>query len=153
MRGIAVFVPRALPGETVTARIVKVAKNYAVGRLLALHQASPQRVQPFCPVFEQCGGCTLQHMSYAAQLDYKRRYVRECFKRIGGMEIALPEIEPSENTSSYRNKAAFSVAETEEGVSAGFFAPRSHRLVAADCGIQKDALNEVKNAVVGWGAA
>jgi 23S rRNA (uracil1939-C5)-methyltransferase len=148
--GIAVFVPRALPGETVSARIIKVAKNYAVGRLMALHQISPQRVQPCCPVFEQCGGCTLQHMSYAAQLDYKRRYVRECFKRIGGMEIALPEIERSENTSFYRNKAAFPGAQTEGGVSAGFFAPRSHHLVAADCGIQKDAINEVKNAVIDW---
>jgi 23S rRNA (uracil1939-C5)-methyltransferase len=148
--GMTVFVPRALPGETISARIIKVAKNYAIGRLMALHQVSPQRVQPFCPVFEQCGGCTLQHMSYAAQLDYKRRYVRECFKRIGGIEIALPEVEPSENANAYRNKAAFPVAETEEGVSGGFFAPRSHRLVAADCGIQQDALNEVKNAVIGW---
>jgi 23S rRNA (uracil1939-C5)-methyltransferase len=148
--GMAVFVPRALPGETVTARIMKVTKNYAVGRLMQLHSAAEGRVQPFCPVFEQCGGCTLQHLSYAAQLEYKRRYIRECFRRIGGMDIGTPEIEPADGARAYRNKAAFCVAQTQDGVDAGFFAPHSHRLVAADCGIQKSALNDVKNAVVGW---
>jgi 23S rRNA (uracil1939-C5)-methyltransferase len=147
---MAVFVPRALPGETVTARIIKVATSYAVGRLMQLHRAAEGRVQPFCPVFEQCGGCTLQHLRYEDQLEYKRRYVRECFRRIGGMDIEAPEIEPADDVRAYRNKAAFPVAQMEDGVDAGFFAPRSHRLVAADCGIQKSALNDVKNAVVGW---
>lgn len=148
--GMAVFVPRALPGETVTARIIKVSKNYAVGRLMQLHKVAPARVQPFCPVFEQCGGCTLQHMDYAAQLDYKRRYIRECFRRIGGIDIDLPEIVPSGNTTAYRNKAAFPAGITEDGIDAGFFAPRSHRLVVADCGIQKSALNDIKKTVIDW---
>lgn len=148
--GMAVFVPRALPGEMVTARIIKVTKSYAVGRMMALHRISPERIQPFCPVFEQCGGCTLQHMSYAAQLDYKCRYVQACFKRIGGLEIGLPEIVPSDDVRAYRNKAAFPVALADGEVSAGFFAPRSHQLVVADCGIQQDALNEIKNAIMDW---
>ena len=152
-QGMAVFVPRALPGEMVTAHIIKVTKSYAVGRMMALHKVSPERVEPFCPVFEQCGGCTLQHMSYAAQLDYKRRYVQQCFRRIGGIEIDLPEIVPSDDTRAYRNKAAFPVAYIEDDVEAGFFAPRSHRLVVADCGIQRPALNAVKNAVIGWARA
>ena len=62
----------------------------------------------------------------------------------------MPEVEPSDDVRAYRNKAAFPVAQTEEGAGAGFYAPHSHRLVAADCGIQKGALNDVKNAVVGW---
>ena len=148
--GMAVFVPRALPGETVTARIIKVTKSYAVGRMMALHKASPERVQPFCPVFERCGGCTLQHMSYAAQLEYKRRYVQACFKRIGGLDIDLPEIVASDDERAYRNKAAFPVAMADGEINAGFFAPRSHQLVVADCGIQRGALNAVKNAVVNW---
>jgi len=148
--GMAVFVPRALPGETVTARIIKVTKSYAVGRMMALHKASPERVQPFCPVFERCGGCTLQYMSYVAQLEYKRRYVQQCFQRIGGIEISLPEIVASDDERAYRNKAAFPVAMADGEVNAGFFAPRSHQLAVADCGIQQDALNAVKNAVVNW---
>jgi 23S rRNA (uracil1939-C5)-methyltransferase len=149
-QGLAVFVPRALPGETVTAKIIKLTKSYAVGRLMQLHKAAADRVQPFCPVFEQCGGCTLQHLDYATQLEYKRRYIRECFRRIGGTDIDLPEIVPSENTTAYRNKAAFPAGEADGGIDAGFFAPRSHRLVIADCGIQKNALNDIKKAVVGW---
>ncbi len=148
--GMTVFVPRALPGETVTAQIIKVTKSYAVGRLMQLHKAAEGRIQPFCPAFEQCGGCTLQHLRYEDQLEYKRRYIRECFRRIGGMEIELPEIVPSANTSAYRNKAAFPVGEADGAIEAGFFAPRSHRLVVADCGIQISALNDIKNAVVGW---
>jgi len=148
--GMAVFVPRALPGETVTARIIKTAKSYAAGKLMQLHKTAEGRVPPFCPVFGRCGGCTLQHLRYEDQLEYKRRYIRECFGRIGGIDIGLPEIEPSGETRAYRNKASFPARQTEDGASAGFFAPRSHRLVAADCGIQRGALNDVKNAVVGW---
>lgn len=148
--GMAVFIPRALPGETVTAQIIKVTGNYAVGRMMQLHKAAKGRTQPFCPVFEQCGGCTLQHLDYAEQLRYKQRYIRECFRRIGSIDIDLPEIVPSEKTCSYRNKAAFPVGEADDGINAGFFAPRSHRMVIADCGIQKSVLNDVKNAVINW---
>ncbi len=148
--GMAVFVPRALPGEAVTAHIVKTAKNYAAAKLSALHRSSPERVAPVCPAFERCGGCTLQHLSYAGQLEYKRRYVRECFRRIGGIDIELPEIVPSDAVQAYRNKAAFPVQHTDGGVNAGFFAPRSHHVVPADCAIQRPALNAVKDAVVQW---
>lgn len=148
--GMAVFVPRALPGETVTVKIIKLTKSYTVGRMLNLSHSTAQRVSPFCPVFEQCGGCTLQHLSYEAQLAYKSRYVQQCFKRIGGIEIEPPQIEPCVNTRDYRNKASFPVAGQMGQAQAGFFAPRSHELVVCDCPIQKPAINAVKNAVVRW---
>lgn len=148
--GMAVFVPRALPGETVTVKIIKLAKAYAAGRLMGISHVSDARVKPFCPVFEACGGCTLQHLDYPAQLAYKSRYVRQCFKRIGGIDIDAPEIEPCENIRDYRNKASFPVAGEVGQAKAGFFAPRSHDLVECDCPIQKPHINEVKNAVVRW---
>ena len=148
--GMAVFVPRALPGETVAVKIIKLTKNYAVGRMMNLSRPSPERVTPFCPVFEQCGGCTLQHLSYDAQLAYKSRYVQQCFKRIGGIDIDVPHIEPCANTGDYRNKASFPVAGQTGQAQAGFFAPRSHELVACDCPIQKPEINAAKNAVIRW---
>lgn len=148
--GIAVFVSQALPGETVAARIIKTTKSYAVGRLTDILIPSSSRTEPFCVVFEGCGGCTLQHLDYQSQLAFKARHIKECFKRIGGIEIALPHVEAAENIRAYRNKASFPVALADGRAEAGFFAPRSHRLIACDCPIQKQAINDAKNAVIRW---
>ncbi|MBQ1520585.1 MAG: TRAM domain-containing protein, partial [Clostridia bacterium] len=80
--GFAVFVPGALPGERVNAHIMKVASNYAVGKLTGVIEASKDRVDPACPAASKCGGCALQHMSYPAQLDFKRGLVRDALIRI-----------------------------------------------------------------------
>jgi len=148
--GMAVFVPRALPGETVSAKIIKLAKNYAAARMEKIIKASGDRVKPFCPVFERCGGCTLQHLSYPGQLRFKSAHIKDCFRRIGGIEIDEPDVIPSENIYGYRNKASFPVCEINGKAQAGFYAPRSHRIVAADCPIQKPVINEIKNAVIRW---
>jgi len=148
--GMAVFVPRALPGETVTVKIIKLAKAYAVARLMGISRISEFRVKPFCPVFEACGGCTLQHLDYSAQLEYKSCYVQQCFKRIGNIEIGTPHIEPCGNIRDYRNKASFPVAGEKGDVRGGFFAPHSHNLIECDCPIQKPQINDVKNAVIHW---
>ena len=81
--GLAVFVEGALPGETVVVEIVTVKKNYAVGKLIEVVKPSPERVKPFCPLYESCGGCQLQHMSYPAQLKRKRQQVVDAIERIG----------------------------------------------------------------------
>ena len=61
--GFTVFVPHALPGETITAEITEVRTNFARGRLQQIETVNPQRVAPPCPVYESCGGCQLQHLS------------------------------------------------------------------------------------------
>ncbi len=148
--GLAVFVARALPGEKIKTRIIKLAKSYAVGRLIEIIELSPERTEPFCGVFEACGGCTLQHLGYEQQMAFKARHIKECFKRIGGIEIALPHVMPADNIRDYRNKASFPVAPVDGRAQAGFFAPHSHRLIATDCPIQKQAINDVKNKVIQW---
>jgi len=148
--GLAVFVPQALPGEKIRVKIIKLTKSYAVGRLDDIISRSEDRIRPFCGVFDVCGGCTLQHLKYERQLEYKARYIKECFKRIGGIEIEIPVVEAAENRREYRNKASFPVALADGRVQAGFYAPHSHRLVSADCPIQKKAVNGVKNAVLKW---
>lgn len=66
VENFTVFVDGTLPGETVTARITYVKKQYAVGRPESIQKASPHRVKPSCPVYADCGGCQLQHLSYEA---------------------------------------------------------------------------------------
>lgn len=148
--GMAVFVPKALPGEQASVSIIKLTKSYAVARLLEILMASPERTAPFCASFEACGGCTLQHLSYKGQLEYKARYIKECFKRLGGIDTETPEIVAADNIRDYRNKASFPVASIDGKVRAGFYAPRSHRLVSEDCPIQKQYVNSIKEAVTNW---
>src|SRR5262245_51455325 len=91
--GRAVFVPFALPGETVRAEIIAEKKNFARARLLEILAASPDRTVPPCPHHFSlstqhsvlaCGGCQLQHLAYTAQLKFKQQTVVEQFARVGG---------------------------------------------------------------------
>jgi 23S rRNA (uracil1939-C5)-methyltransferase len=94
--GMAVFVPKALPGECVRVKIIKLTKSYAVARLIDILEPSAQRVEPFCGSFEACGGCTLQHLSYKGQLDYKSRYIKEYDSSRGGVYLyTIRELPPT----------------------------------------------------------
>lgn len=88
LEGFAVFIPDALPGDVVRARITEVKKNYARAGLLEVVTPSPERVAGKCPVHRECGGCQLQHMAYRAQLDWKRQRVVDALERIGGFAVA-----------------------------------------------------------------
>lgn len=107
--GYVVFVPEAVPGDRVRARVVKRKKSYAEARLLDVVEPSPLRVEPRCFYFGTCGGCKWQHVDYEAQLDAKRQSVQEAFVHQGGFEevTARPTI-GSENIYFYRNKMEFS---------------------------------------------
>ncbi|MDQ4078667.1 MAG: class I SAM-dependent RNA methyltransferase [Chloroflexota bacterium] len=86
--GRVIFVPFALPGERVRVRIKSQKKRWAEAELVAVLEASPDRIEPRCPHFgpHQCGGCQWQHASYEAQLRYKTAIVREQLQRIGKIE-------------------------------------------------------------------
>lgn len=85
IEGYTVFVEGALPGETCLVLIVKTRKHFGYGKLLEILTPSPDRREPCCPVAKQCGGCQLQHLSYAAQLAYKTKEVQDDLERIGGI--------------------------------------------------------------------
>ncbi len=110
----AIFMPYAIPGETVTARIVTDRRTFAHAEGVELLQPSPDRVAPQCPHFGpgRCGGCHLQHMSYEAQLRYKRDVVLDQLKRIGGIKKPgrlVAETVASPEPWGYRARAAFHV--------------------------------------------
>lgn len=81
--GLVVFVPRALPGERLVARMVNVKRKYASGELLRTVTPSADAVSPPCKYFSRCGGCTWQSLSYDAQLFAKESSVKEALRRIG----------------------------------------------------------------------
>ncbi|MBU9713631.1 23S rRNA (uracil(1939)-C(5))-methyltransferase RlmD [Evansella tamaricis] len=140
LNGFPIFVQRALPGETGKVKITKVKKNYAFGRLLELTKESEYRVDAPCPIFKQCGGCQLQHLSYEGQLKHKEKQVRDVMERIGGFSSltvhpTLGMLDPWR----YRNKAQVPFGEEEGGLIAGFYAERSHQIIDMDqCAIQHE---------------
>lgn len=137
--GMAVFVPYALPEETVRVKILKVNKSYAYGKMLDVLKPSPERTAPLCPVFFRCGGCGLRHMTYNAELKFKTDKVRQDLKRIGGLDIPVENCEPSPEISGYRNKAQYPVGASDGKICTGFFAKRTHDIIPIDsCLIQSD---------------
>lgn len=138
INGFAVFCPGALVGEKVACHIIKVTSSYAVGKLISVIEKNEKvRQAPICPVYEKCGGCSLQHMNYESQLEFKRGRVEQALRKIGGVEFDVPPVLPSDKTDRYRNKASFPFAEVDGKVRLGFFAQRSHRLIPLfDCPIQ-----------------
>ena len=150
--GYAIFVEGALPCEKVLATVIKAGSSFGVGKLRRILTPSKDRTAPPCPYFDRCGGCTLQHMRYEAQLAYKTQTVRDALVRIGGFADAkvLPAIGMDEPWR-YRNKAAFPATNTEKGIEFGLFAARSHRVIPiSDCLIQKEAGTQAIDAVRQW---
>ena len=82
--GFVVFVPFTAPGDTIQARIVRKKKSFAEGALVDVAKAGPARIKPRCPYFGQCGGCQLQHLTYAEQIHQKQLFVKDALQRIGG---------------------------------------------------------------------
>lgn len=159
VEGFAVFIPDALPGDVVRARITEVKKNYARADLLEVVTSSPERVAGRCPVHRECGGCQLQHMAYGAQLNWKRQRVVDALERIGGFTVVAvgggvqdagedspgvpgdPDADAArqavrvlptlgmEDPWHYRNKAQYPVGMSNGRVVMGFFARGTHEIV------------------------
>ena len=136
--GLVVFVPGAMPGDRVAARLVEVRKEYARAELLEITSPSLDRVQSPCTVAEDCGGCSLQAMRYEAQLAWKTRAVRDAIDRIGGLKGAL--VHPclgALHPHHYRNKVQFPVALVGGRPVAGCFRKGTHEVVSTEsCDIQ-----------------
>ena len=141
-----IFVEGALPSEKVSAEIVEVKKNYAVGKLVKILRESSERVKPFCPIYENCGGCQLQHLSYAAQLVWKRQQVIDAVQRIGKIHgVEIFNTIGMKNPLRYRNKMQFPVG---KNLAVGCYVRGSHKIIDADsCLIQKEAADKVLAAV------
>jgi tRNA/tmRNA/rRNA uracil-C5-methylase (TrmA/RlmC/RlmD family) len=102
--GWVVFVPFSLPGETVRARVFRNDKNCSHADLVEVLKPSPERVEPGCPLFGDCGGCQYQHLSYDQQLAWKTRQVGELMKHMAGIEYPVNHCLSSEQVWNYRSK-------------------------------------------------
>ncbi|PKK39777.1 RNA methyltransferase, TrmA family [Clostridiaceae bacterium JG1575] len=146
------FIPQALPGEWVRARVLRTNRTHGFARLSQVISASIERRVPPCPYYGQCGGCHLQHQSYEGQLEFKRQRVVDCLERIGGFSNVL--VEPTlgmEEPWHYRNKVQMPLRRTVEGVAVGFYQERSQSMVdIAHCLIQPTQADAAAQCVRSW---
>lgn len=147
--GMTVFVPLAAQGDEILCKIVKLSNTYAFGIIDSFYSASPLRTDVQCELFGKCGGCQLRHISYASELKAKQSFVADAMSRLGGIDAPVSDIIPSPDTQRYRNKVQLPVYTNSEGkVRAGFFAPRSHRVLeCSDCLLQPELFSNITNRV------
>lgn len=161
--GYTVFVPMTAVGDRIRLKAVKLQKNYGFGIIEQVISPADTRIKPDCPVYKQCGGCSFGHISYEEELRLKQKTVEDAFTRLGGFAVAK---EPGEegalmepilgcNTDGltpnhYRNKAQYPIGIDREGKAcAGFYAKRSHRIVAGDhCPIQDESFAPIMKTLM-----
>ena len=139
--GRAVFVPRALLGETVRARITKSAQRFCEAELIEVLTPSPARREPDCPAFGRCGGCQARHMRYEETLLYKRQRVYDALERIGKVEHPnVLETMGCPDPNRTRNKAEFPIGRDASGrIAIGTYAAGSRLIIPIqDCLLQKE---------------
>lgn len=149
--GMTFFVKDAVIGDVVRAKVMKLKKTYGYARLMELLEASPDRVEPKCPYYRQCGGCQIQALSYEKQLEFKERKVRNNLERIGGFsEIPMEPIVGMEESYHYRNKAQFPVGTDKDGhIVTGFYAGRTHTIIPnRDCALGLPVNREILDLVI-----
>jgi len=129
--GYALFVKDTAIGDRALVQITKAGKSYGYARLVKLIEPSPYRVTPRCPIAAKCGGCQLQHIDYARQLEFKENKVRSCLMRLGGFsDFYMEPICGMEEPYYYRNKSQFPVGRARDGrILIGFYAGRTHSII------------------------
>ena len=153
VQGFTFFVPGALAGEKIRFQAKQVKKSYGIGELTNVLEPSPERVKPVCPVYKQCGGCQLQHLSYEGQLTVKRQQVIDALERLGHFKgIKVEKTLGDDDPWHYRNKMQVPVASGKKGsLDIGCFAQATHRVInVEECFIQKKANNAIAAVVRAW---
>ena len=144
--GWVVFVPFALPGERIRARVFRNHKNYSDADLVDVIEASPDRVDPSCPLFGKCGGCQYQHLSYATQLAWKQRQVGELLQRMAKLDAPVQPVIPSPIQMGYRSKITPHFHKPKDGTVAeiGFLrvGTRNSLIDVPSCPIAMPQLND-----------
>lgn len=111
--GMAVFIEGCVPGDRVLGRVIRKRRRHVEARMIELIEASPDRIDPPCPYFSNCGGCRWQNLRYSEQLRWKRQHVVDAIERIGGIRgVEASETIGCEREYFYRNKMEFSFGDS-----------------------------------------
>ena len=144
-----VFIPGAIQGEKVLARIIKVNNSFCIGKVQEVLEKSRYRVEPFCNVFKRCGGCSGQHISYEKQLEIKKKIVKNTLDKQNVEYSKINDVIGMGIPWYYRNKAQYPVRKTIDGENKiGFYAKRSHDIIEnEECFIQNQDIDKLSKEV------
>lgn len=157
-----IFIPGALCDEKLKIRTVARHKGIWQAEITDILHASPERITPQCPVYHTCGGCEVQHMTYAEECNFKTRQVMAALQRVGGLDIdeltASGKMRPiiaAKEQYHYRNTGIFHVVyDKVQGSANGnnntqltFWGESSHQAAGQCC---KLLFPEVLNQITDW---
>lgn len=144
---MTVFVSLAAPGDVLRVSIDRIRGKVAFASIVEIVKPSEQRVEPPCPYFGRCGGCDFQQLNYQAQLDAKAEIIRDCLRRIAGIDEPLEiPIHGAPNQWQYRGRANWQIDQTSGRM--GYFEAGSHRVCDVEaCAVLNPRLEEVLETI------
>lgn len=147
--GRTIFVALSAPGDRLRVKIERVKGNVAFASVTEILEPSSVRIEPPCPYFGRCGGCDFQQMSYAAQLEAKVEIIRDCLRRIGGIEdVPQFQITPAPNQWHYRSRAQWQYDAARKWL--GYFESGSRRVCdVAECAVLVPELQNTLSSLRG----
>mgnify|MGYP002541186101 CR=1 FL=1 len=147
--GITVFIPKAIKGEKIKIKILKVTNSHAFGKIIEILESSQFRIAPDCATYSKCGGCSMRHISYEATVEMKKNAVEVTLGKALGRNIKVSEILKMKNPYNYRNKLQYPIGVDENGKPVmGVFAERSHRIIETkECKIQDFLSQKIANSI------
>ena len=152
--GYPLFVKGALPGDTILIKPTKLNKTYGFASMAKILSPSDKRREAVCASFPECGGCSLMHLDYSGQLDFKSAFVLSNITKIGGYsadDFEYEGIMGADDEYFYRNKAQFPVRGKSGRAVCGFYEKKSHSVINCDyCHIQNDVINSAVSIVMDY---
>jgi 23S rRNA (uracil1939-C5)-methyltransferase len=148
---LAIFVEQALPGESIEAEITEVFPNRANAKIKRIIKPSKDRIVPFCPVYDACGGCQVQHFNYRAMLAQKKDILRKSFDRYlpNYPTHIFKDTVGMKNPMNYRNKASLPIRKVKGKTRFGMYARNSNQFIPIeDCGVQHPMINQIFTGLV-----
>ncbi len=140
--GLAVFTAKAVVGDVILAKAIKVKSDYAVAVIEKMLKPSDKRISNAC-TYSSCGGCAYSLIDYASEKDIKRNYVKHALSKCG-VKAEVAPVASTNETEGYRNKAQYPVSYENGKYKIGFYAPRSHRVVECEgCKLQPRVFSNI----------
>lgn len=148
IEGTPVFIPYALKDEEILCEVIYVKKDFARGKIKKIIKESANRIKPSCPYYYQCGGCSLMHLNYDSQIEYKKEKVIKNFKKIAGQNISIDKIVKSPLVFEYRNKLSLPIRGEVGNVSIGMYRKNTHQVIDMNtCMLSGEWNNKLVNLI------
>ena len=147
--GITVFIPKAIKGEKIKIKILKVTISIAYGKIIEILDKSNSRIEPDCKTYSKCGGCAMRHISYEATVEIKKKAVETTLTKALGRTINVTDVIKMEKPYNYRNKLLYPVGiDIEKNPVMGVYAERTHKIIPTQtCEIQDKLSQDIANSI------